>query len=90
MDHGIWNELLTTYVSTDGKVDYKGFKKDKNQLDAYLQMLSEHVPDKTWPDKKRLAYWINAYNAFTVALIIDHYPVKSIMDIENAWDIIGI
>jgi hypothetical protein len=52
MDHGIWNELLTTYVSTDGKVDYKGFKKDKNQLDAYLQMLSEHVPDKTWPDKK--------------------------------------
>lgn len=86
-DHGTWNELLRTYVSTDGKVDYNGFKKDKNQLNAYLQMLSEHVPDKTWPDNERLAYWINAYNAFTVALIIDHYPVKSIMDIENAWDI---
>jgi len=87
LDHGIWNELLTTYVSTDGKVDYKGFIKDKNQLNTYLQILSDQKPEKTWPDNKRLAYWINAYNAFTIALIVDHYPVKSLMDIENAWDI---
>ena len=86
-DHRTWNELLKTHVSSNGKVDYNGFKKDNNQLDAYLQMLSEHVPDKTWPDNEQLAYWINTYNAFTVALIIDHYPLKSIMDIENPWDI---
>ena len=86
-DHGTWNELLKTHVSSIGKVDYNGFITDENQLDAYLQMLSDQKPEKTWPDNKRLAYWINAYNAFTIALIIDHYPVKSIMDIENAWDI---
>lgn len=86
-DHETWNELLRTYVSPDGKVDYKGFINDKNRLDYYLRLLSENVPPNTWTDNEKLAYWINAYNAFTIALIIDHYPVKSIMDIENAWDI---
>ncbi len=87
VDHGIWDELLKTYVSTDGKVDYKGIKKDKSQLDAYIQLLSEQVPQDSWSGNEKLTYWINAYNAFTIALIVEHYPVKSIMDIKKAWDI---
>jgi len=86
-DHSTWNNLLKSHVTEDGKVDYKGFIKDKIRLNAYTQYLSEHTPDKSWSENEKLAYWINAYNAFTIALIIEHYPTKSIMDIKNAWDI---
>ena len=87
VDNSSWNNLLNTYVTIDGKVDYNGFRKDKTQLDTYLQLLSNNVPDDSWSENEKLAFWINAYNAFTVSLIVEHYPVKSIMDIKNAWDI---
>lgn len=87
VDNNTWDDLLKTYVSIDGKVNYSGFKKDKSQLEAYLQYLNEHTPDNSWTENKKLAFWINVYNAFTISLIVEHYPVKSIMDIKNAWDI---
>lgn len=87
LDHGIWTNLLNSYVTDDGKVNYAGFKNDQPRLDEYLQLLSSNVPEDSWTENEKLAYWINAYNAFTIALIVDHYPVKSIMDIKNAWDI---
>ena len=53
-----------------------------------------HPNDKHWTETEQLAYWINAYNAFTVELILDHYPVASIRDIKegvpfinSVWDI---
>lgn len=87
IDHSTWNDLLKTHVSADGKVNYKGFKKDKTELDEYLQHLSEHFPKDSWTTNEKLAYWINTYNAYTISLIVERYPVKSIMDIQNAWDI---
>jgi len=80
--HAIFNTLLKKHVSDQGKVNYKGFIADGEQLDAYLTLLSSNPPDReTWSDEEQLAYWINAYNAFTIKLIINHYPVKSIRDI---------
>ncbi|MEP0710437.1 DUF547 domain-containing protein [Algoriphagus sp.] len=80
--HKAWNELLKANVSADGKVNYKGFIKEKAKLEAYLSSLSNNAPDrKIWSKDEQLAYWINAYNAFTVKLIVDNYPVKSIKDL---------
>ncbi len=77
-----WNELLKANVSADGKVNYKGFIKEKAKLEAYLKTISENAPDrKTWSKDEQLAYWINAYNAFTVKLIVDNYPVESIKNL---------
>ncbi|PZX55668.1 DUF547 domain-containing protein [Algoriphagus chordae] len=77
-----WNELLKANVSADGKVNYKGFIKEKAKLEAYVKSISENAPDrKTWSKNEQLAYWINAYNAFTVKLIVDNYPVESIKDL---------
>lgn len=87
IDHSTWNTLLKTHVTEDGKVGYKGFIKDQVLLNDYLNYLGELTPDNSWSKNEKLAYWINAYNAFTIALIMEHYPVKSIMDIKNAWDI---
>lgn len=80
--HKSWNELLKVNVNADGKVNYKGFIKEKAKLDAYLKSISENAPDrKNWSKDEQLAYWINAYNAFTVKLIVDNYPVGSIKDL---------
>ena len=86
--HDIFDNLLAEHVSESGKVDYTGFKQDISTLNAYLSLLAEQVPNKTWNRVEQLAYWINAYNAFTIKLIVDHYPVTSIKDIEdgNPWD----
>jgi hypothetical protein len=83
--HQAFDELLKKHVSKDGIVNYKGFIQDKAKLDKYLDLLSNNAPDrKTWSKDEQLAYWINAYNAFTVKLIVDNYPVKSIKDLHPA------
>ncbi|MCU0401518.1 MAG: DUF547 domain-containing protein [Algoriphagus sp.] len=80
--HQIWDQLVKTHVKPDGMVDYKGFIKEKAKLEEYLKLISENAPDrKTWSKNQQLAYWINAYNAFTVKLIVDNYPTKSIRDL---------
>jgi Protein of unknown function, DUF547 len=86
-DHSKWNKILQSCVNNDGKVDYKGFKADAKNLEIYLNTLSENIPKDSWTKAEKLAYWINAYNAFTIKLIIDNYPVKSIKDIKNPWDV---
>lgn len=85
LDHSQWDALLHKYVSASGNVNYKGFLQSKNELNSYLKTLETSVPTKSWSRNATLAYWINVYNAFTVKLIIDNYPVKSIKEISNPW-----
>jgi hypothetical protein len=90
--HKDWTSLLKKYVNKKGDVNYKGFIKDSFALNKYLQLLSNNAPDSTWTKNERFAYWLNAYNAFTVKLIVQNYPLKSIKDIGSAatnnspWD----
>ena len=86
-DHSAWTRLLQKMVTEEGKVDYLAFMAHEAELQAYLQTLSDHHPDKEkWTQEEQMAYWINAYNAFTVQLIIEHYPLESIKDIKR-WNI---
>ncbi len=87
-DHQAFQSLLQKYVTADGKVNYKGLKKDKVALESYLKELGRVVPEKTWNANASLAYWINAYNAFTLKLIVDNYPVSSITKLYagKPWD----
>lgn len=91
--HGVWNELLALHVE-NGKVDYLGFKADEERLAGYLAQLDTARPaDLTEAD--RLAFYINAYNAYTVKLILEKFkggkPVKSIKDLgglfSSPWSI---
>lgn len=84
--HAIWNTLLKKHVDGKGNVKYSAFKRDAAQLEDYLSYLAQHPPFQTWSKKDSLAYYINLYNAATVKLIVDHYPVESIKDIPNRWD----
>lgn len=84
ISHELWDDLLQKYVSEDGKVNYQGFINDSLQLNQYLELLrNNHPNEKNWKRDQRLAYWINAYNAFTLKLVTDHYPVNSIKDIKK-------
>lgn len=91
-DHSSWTQLLAKYVDPQGQVNYQGLKTDQANLDAYLQLLASNPVQEEWSRAEKLAYWINTYNAYTIKLILNHYPVKSIMDIEGgkAWDKVWI
>jgi hypothetical protein len=76
--HAAFSRLLARFVDGRGQVDYAGLKQHANTtLTPYLQWLATTDPSG-WTRAARLAFWINAYNAHTLKLIIDHYPVRTI------------
>ena len=85
-DHSVWDQALLLNVSDDGFVNYEGFMKDSSLLYEYFKELSYNTPKDYWSKEEKMAYWINAYNAYTVKLVIDSYPIKSIQDIDEPWD----
>lgn len=97
VSHELFDGLLKKHVDNSGLVSYQGFAEDREQLDQYLTLLTSNPPnDQHWTREEKLAYWINLYNAFTIDLILDHYPVESIKDIganlqvpfvNTPWDI---
>jgi len=86
-----FNTLLNTHVDSKGNVNYKAFKQDEAKLDSYLTYLKDTKPSSSWSKNKQKAFWINAYNAYTIKLILQNYPTKSIMKIKKkgktAWKI---
>ena len=85
-DHSIWDGILKKYVSASGEVNYRSLQADRGRLDKYLNYLRENPLDPAWDRQVQLTYWINAYNAFTVDLILRNYPLKSIRDLDKPWD----
>lgn len=79
----MWGGLLSDTV-VQGHVDYRSMKRRGNELDSYLAFLADVDVEKLTRNEE-LAFWINAYNAFTVKLILEHYPVKTIRDIPRPW-----
>ncbi len=88
--HDAWTVLLKKHVNKEGLVNYQGFINDKDALQTYLNSLTANPPAADWSKEDQIAYWLNAYNAFTIKLIIDHYPVKSIKDLGAKHQIIFI
>ncbi|MGB3605729.1 MAG: hypothetical protein WBA19_01125, partial [Psychroserpens sp.] len=81
VNHSAWDALLKKYVANNGDVNYKGFKTESTNLNAYIDYLASKIPAENWSVNEQLAYFINVYNANTIKLIIDNYPLKSIKDI---------
>jgi hypothetical protein len=84
--HQKWDQFLAKVVTQSGHqslVDYKKAKRLKSELDVYLKELEKLKQSeyKSFTQEKKLALLINLYNAYTVDLIIKHYPVKSIKKI---------
>ena len=86
-DHSTFDTLLRKHVDPNGWVDYEGFRSDAVSLDAYITSIG-NAPFADLGRDEKLAFLINAYNAFTLRLILDHHPIESIKDIPSAkrWD----
>lgn len=86
IDHSTWDRLVGTYrvAAADGiaRVAYARLKtKDRPALDGYLAGLSD-IPISAYNRDQQRAYWFNLYTALTLKVVIDHYPVTSIRDID--------
>ena len=98
--YATYNSLLNQYV-INARVNYEGFINSRAKFETFLRTLGsvdENVFE-SWTEEQRLAFWINAYNAFTIKAIIDHYPIKrsftlvgifyapsdSILQIKGVW-----
>ncbi len=86
-NHSSYNALLYKYVSNEGNVNYDALKKDDaKSLRDYIVSLGKNLPNESWSKEEKLAFWINAYNALTIDLILRNYPINSIKDIKDPWD----
>ena len=91
--------VLKAYVNDQGMVNYGELKAHPQDLDRFVSALAstDARAYEKWPDKDRIAFWLNAYNALTLKVIIDHYPIQtsfpatllypanSIRQIKGAW-----
>jgi len=98
--YATYNSLLNRYVK-DARVNYEGFISSMAEFETFLRALGSVDEDdfESWREEQKLAFWINAYNAFTIKAIIDHYPIKrsfslvgifyapsnSILQIKGVW-----
>jgi hypothetical protein len=84
-DHALLDAVLAAHVDDRGRVDYAGLARDRADLDAYYARLAAVSPDShpaLFPtEADRLAYWINAYNATVIVVVLHHYPIASVRDV---------
>ena len=83
--HNRWSIELLKFVDENGQVDYVNWSKNRVGLDAYISALKKNHPKPHWTKNQIMSYWINAYNALTIKIILDNYPVSSIKEIKNPW-----
>ena len=86
VDHSVFDRLLQSHVVPDGRgynaVNYRRFRSDGlGELRSYLAVL-EAVAPSALSRTEAHAYWINLYNAKTLEVVLEHYPVGSIRDID--------
>lgn len=92
-DHSVWDALLKKHVvpirnGQATQVDYTGMAADHGQLKHYLAATSNvnRATFDSWPKREQLAFLINAYNAWTVELVLSNYPnIESIKDLGSLF-----
>jgi hypothetical protein len=75
--HRPLDELLELYVR-DGLVYYRALESDRRRLDTYIAALDgpQARALASWPREEQIAFWLNAYNAWVLRTVIDHYPIR--------------
>jgi len=85
VDNTAFTALLRDHVK-DGRVNYKAIKTDE-RFTQYIETLKKTDPSGLQGNEK-LAFWLNVYNAFTLKVICDNYPLKSITDLNGGGGLV--
>jgi hypothetical protein len=88
-DHSAWDAFLKKNVNEKGEVDYRSITKDPKDLNDYLaSLMAVKGPEMAaWPREEALAFWLNAYHAVLIKLVVENYPETSVQRIASFWDI---
>ena len=102
--HSQFTRVLTEFVK-DGTVNYRNLQQKPDSFNEYIKQL-ESIKESEfdqWNQEEKLTYWVNAYNAFTINIILENYPIKkgkglkakmypenSIRQISGVWDKINV
>ena len=83
-DHAPFDEILRAHVHA-GRVDYRSLKAEaEDELQRYLRLLAAVDPEQFAERDDQLAFWLNAYNAFVIAGVVERYPaIESVMDVPD-------
>jgi hypothetical protein len=90
IDHRAWTDIVSEYIEEDTPSGVNLFRyadvteKDQEKLDAYIKKL-EGLDPRNFPKQVQKAYWINLYNAATVDLILENYPLETIRDLGEGF-----
>ncbi len=72
----VFDQILDQYVR-DGLVYYAALRAERRAIDRHVESLAERPAGfDAWPEARRLAYWLNGYNALVLRTVIDHYPIR--------------
>ena len=89
--HALWTKVLEQHVHGD-RFDYAALKEDRATFDRYLAQLERVTAAQlaSWSREQRFAFWIDVYNAYTVKLIVENYPLETIKGLgglfTSVWD----
>lgn len=88
-DHSAFDRVLKQFVTEQGRVDYAALKARPEDLNRYVEQLAERSPFSHPADfstrESKLAYWINAYNAFVMKGVVDAWPTDSVRSIRALY-----
>lgn len=87
VNYYFFEEFLNKYVSKEGYVDYDAIYENQNDLNYVIKRFEEVTILKGWTESDILAHWTNVYNAYSIKLIVNSFPVNSIRDLEDAFDL---
>ncbi len=87
--HAAFDRVVKRFVDDQGRVDYAALKNDPQDLEQYYLQLATISPDshpQLFPThQSKLAYWLNAYNAAVIKIVLSYYPISSVSDVKHPW-----
>ena len=93
--HDSFEELLQSFVTADGRVDYERWQQSPasvQQLDGYLAAVSRfspaNAPLRFASRSDELAYWIYGYNAYVIKSVLDNWPLESVTDVKAPLEVV--
>jgi len=86
LEYDLWDEVLSQYVDDEGLTNYEGLLEDRKVFDQFISQI-ENTDINSLSIVEQKTFWINAYNAITMKVILDKYPVKDIrfVDFGLVW-----
>ena len=83
MREQLFSDFLQRFVTSEGKVKYKEMKKSEQELEKILSFFTDFPILETDERNKQIAFWINVYNGFTLLLVLQNYPLRSLRELEE-------